>query len=204
MLPIDLAVEAQGVGGVDEPEETGGICADALERDLAIQLVFAAHGLIEADLHRILVRSVQHRDLVVVLRVSHEIGEGIEAQKILRDRINGANRAGSQVAAALSFRGHQAWVDGRRVVPGPLVSDEEVRAAGKNVGNIEWAAECHHPGDRAVARLGFIQSGHGKRSCIKRRVVEDQREAAGIESSDSFAGVAECLRQRELGGCRIV
>src|SRR5271169_5711379 len=81
--PVDVGVEAEGVGRVDEAEEIHAACSRALEVEAAVELVLAANRLIEPRLHHVLMAVAERGRLVIVKRIASDVGGGIEPEKCL-------------------------------------------------------------------------------------------------------------------------
>src|ERR1700722_17368635 len=148
MRPVDISVDTQRVGRVDEAEEIGVAGAGALEVKAAINLVSMAERLVQVRTQRILMAAIEHRNLVVVERVTANVGRRIKLQQRLglgadRNHVAGKRRMGrgvvddnrlakwveqiGKVAAPLRLSRHQAGLILGGTVACPLVGYEERR-----------------------------------------------------------------------------
>ena len=140
MVEVDGEVHTEVGGGIFEGEEVGVAGADALQGEVAIEVVAAGDAFVEAGLEGVNVGGVGNGELVVVERVASDVGERVKREEGGGLRGYG-DLPGGEDAGALGEGGDEAGLADGVVVTGPLVADEEVGAAAEEVRNVDGAAD---------------------------------------------------------------
>src|SRR5580698_9181264 len=84
MRPVDIGVDAQGIGSIYKLEQVDAVGPGALKVEAAIHLVLAANGLVESRLHHVLMAVIEHWHLVVIERIASNVGQREEREQRLR------------------------------------------------------------------------------------------------------------------------
>ena len=202
---LAAGVDAEDGGGIFEGEQVGVAGADALQGEVAVELVAAGDVFVEAGLQGVEWELLRSGELVVVEGVAGDVGQRVEGEESGGLRGDGdAGRVGRECRLCLGEGGDEAGLGRGIAVAGPLVADEEVGAAADEVADVDGAADGEGSGDAVVGGLGRLEAGDGVGAGVERGVAEEEAEAAGVKALAAVAAVAEGLIERELAGGGVV